>query len=107
MKSNRRMILSVVWIVLGASLLGSNLAGLLGDYWGGLGGGLGFYDAKHGDDGFFFGPVAVLGFGFTLKDAPLTFGIDYRPMVAFNVGDDFSILDRGFRNLGVTQTYRF
>ena len=40
MKSNRRMILSVVWIVLGASLLGSNLAGLLGDYWGGLGGGL-------------------------------------------------------------------
>ena len=40
MKSNRRMILSVVWIVLGASLLGSNLAGLLSDYWGGLGGGL-------------------------------------------------------------------
>ena len=40
MKSNRRMILSVVWVVLGASLLGSNLAGLLGDYWGGLGGGL-------------------------------------------------------------------
>lgn len=76
-------------------------------FWGGLGGGLGFYDAKHGDDGFFFGPVAVLGFGFTLKDAPLTFGIDYRPMVAFNVGDDFSILDRGFRNLGVTLTYRF
>ena len=51
--------------------------------------------------------MAVLGFGFTLKDAPLTFGIDYRPMVAFNVGDDFSILDRGFRNLGVTLTYRF
>ena len=40
MKSNRRMILSIVWIVLGASLLGANLAGLLGDYWGGLGGGL-------------------------------------------------------------------
>ena len=40
MKSNRRMILSVVWIVLGASLLGCNLAGLLSDYWGGLGGGL-------------------------------------------------------------------
>ena len=40
MKSNRRMILSIVWIVLGASLLGANLAGLLGDYWSGLGGGL-------------------------------------------------------------------
>lgn len=40
MKSNRRMILSIVWIVLGASLLGANLTGLLGDYWGGLGGGL-------------------------------------------------------------------
>ena len=40
MKNNRRMILSIVWIVLGASLLGANLTGLLGDYWGGLGGGL-------------------------------------------------------------------
>ncbi|MCI7727114.1 MAG: hypothetical protein MSH58_08275 [Clostridiales bacterium] len=40
MKSNRRMILSIVWIVLGASLLGANLTGLLGDYWSGLGGGL-------------------------------------------------------------------
>ena len=40
MKSNRRMILSIVWIVLGASQLGANLTGLLGDYWGGLGGGL-------------------------------------------------------------------
>ena len=40
MKHNRRMILSIVWIVLGASLLGANLTGLLGDYWGGLGGGL-------------------------------------------------------------------
>ena len=40
MKHNRRMILSIVWIVLGASLLGANLAGLLGDYWSGLGGGL-------------------------------------------------------------------
>ena len=40
MKTNRRMILSIVWIVLGASLLGANLAGLLGDYWSGLGGGL-------------------------------------------------------------------
>ena len=40
MKSNRRMILSIVWIVLGTSLLVGNFTGLLGDYWGGLGGGL-------------------------------------------------------------------
>ena len=40
MKSNRRMILSIVWIVLGVSLLVGNLTGLLGDYWGGMGGGL-------------------------------------------------------------------
>ena len=40
MKTNRRMILSIFWVALGAALLGSNLAGLLGDYWGGLGGGL-------------------------------------------------------------------
>ena len=40
MKTNRRMILSIFWVVLGAALLGANLAGLLGDYWGGLGGGL-------------------------------------------------------------------
>ena len=40
MKSNRRMILSIFWVVLGAALLGANLTGLLGDYWGGLGGGL-------------------------------------------------------------------
>lgn len=36
----RRMILSVIWVVLGAVLLGCNLAGLLSDYWGGMGGGL-------------------------------------------------------------------
>ena len=40
MKRNRRMILSIVWIVLGVSLLVGNLTGLLGDYWGGMGGGL-------------------------------------------------------------------
>lgn len=37
---NRRMILGIFWIVLGAALLGCNLAGLLDDYWGGMGGGL-------------------------------------------------------------------
>lgn len=76
-------------------------------FWGGFGAGVGHYDDDHGDDGFFFGPVGTLGFGVTLKDIPLTFGIDYRPMVAFNVGDDLSIIDRGFRNIGVTFTYRF
>ena len=40
MKSNRRMILSIFWVVLGSALIGSNMAGLLDDYWGGLGGGL-------------------------------------------------------------------
>lgn len=40
MKSNRRMILSVVWVVLGAVLIGCNMAGLVDDYWCGLGAGL-------------------------------------------------------------------
>lgn len=76
-------------------------------FWGGFGGGIGFYDCGDNDNGFFFGPAATLGFGFQLKACPLTFGVDYRPMVAFNVGDDFDILDKGFRNIGVTLTYHF
>ncbi|MGM9660082.1 MAG: hypothetical protein ACI3WQ_05750 [Faecousia sp.] len=40
MKNNRRMILSIFWIVLGAVLIGCNLAGLVDDYWSGLGAGL-------------------------------------------------------------------
>lgn len=76
-------------------------------FWGGFGGGIGFYDADDGGDGLFLGPVGTLGFGFTLKDVPLTFGVDYRPMVAVNFGDDFNIIDKGFRNLGITLTYRF
>ena len=40
MKSNRRMMLSIFWVVLGAALIGCNMAGLVDDYWGGLGGGL-------------------------------------------------------------------
>ena len=76
-------------------------------FWGGFGGGIGFYDCCDHHDGMFFGPVGTLGFGFTLKAVPLTFGLDYRPMVAFNVGDDFNIIDRGFRNIGVTLTFRF
>lgn len=74
--------------------------------WGGFGGGIGFYDDEP-DDGMFFGPVGTLGFGFTIKPCPLTFGVEYRPMVAFNVGNDFDIIDRGFRNIGVTLSYRF
>lgn len=70
--------------------------------WGGFGGGLGSYS-----DNFFFGPVGTLGFGFTLKACPLTMGLDYRPMVAFNCGDDFSVIDCGFRNVGLSVTYRF
>ena len=38
MKS-RRMILSIFWIVLGTALFGSSMAGLIGDYWSGMGGG--------------------------------------------------------------------
>lgn len=75
-------------------------------FWGGFGAGVGFYD--HEDhDGFMLGPVGTLGFGFTLKSVPLTFGLDYRPMVAIVVGDHSDIVDAGFRNIGFTMTYRF
>lgn len=76
-------------------------------FWGGFGGGVGFYDRGDDHAGMFFGPVGTLGFGFTLQCCPLTLGVDYRPMVAFNTGNDFSIIDRGFRNIGLTLTYRF
>lgn len=75
-------------------------------FWGGFGGGLGFYD--HDEySGMFLGPAGTLGFGFTLKVCPLTVGIDYRPMIAIQLGEDSGINDRGFRNLGLTVTYRF
>lgn len=51
--------------------------------------------------------MGTLGFGFTLKDVPLTLGVDYRPMVAINFGHGDALIDRGFRNIGVTLTYRF
>lgn len=76
-------------------------------FWGGFGAGLGYYDDDSHKDGMFFGPVGTLGFGFTPKDIPLTIGLDYRPMVAFNVGNDFKIINSGFKNIGVTLTYRF
>ncbi len=77
-------------------------------FWGGFGGGVGIFDAG-GDSKaeLFLGPVGVLGFGFTPKLIPLTIGVDYRPMIALNVGDSFRIIDAGFRNFGVTMTYRF
>ena len=53
------------------------------------------------------GPVGTIGFGFTLKAAPLTFGLDYRPMVAIALGHDSGLVDHGFFNIGVTMTYRF
>lgn len=76
-------------------------------FWGGFGGGVGFYDGDHDDDGFFLGPVGTLGFGFTLKDIPLTLGLDYRPMVAINFGDNFGLINSGFKNVGLSLTYRF
>ncbi len=76
-------------------------------FWGGFGAGVGFYDVDGGDDGLFLGPVGTLGFGFTLRDIPLTIGVDYRPMIALNVGDNFKLIDSGFKNLGLSLTYRF
>lgn len=75
-------------------------------FWGGLGAGVGFIDTPH-DNGLMLGPVGTMGFGFTVKDLPLTIGIDYRPMLAFVVGDNSGIASSGFKNLGVTMTYRF
>lgn len=73
----------------------------------GVGGGFGYYDDDGPDyDDFFLGPVGMLGFGFTLRSCPLTVAVDYRPMVAFAPGDG-SVIGRGFRNIGLTITYRF
>ena len=75
-------------------------------FWGGFGAGLGYYDCDDDDcSGLIVGPVGTLGFGFTLKAVPLSLGIDYRPMVAFVAGEGLE--DKGFRNLGLTLTYRF
>ena len=38
--SNRRMVLSIFWVVLGAVLIGCNMAGVVDDYWCGMGAGL-------------------------------------------------------------------
>lgn len=74
--------------------------------WGGIGAGVGFFDDDE-DNQVMLGPVGTLGFGCTLRNCPLSFGVDYRPMVAFILGGDTDIEDRGFRNIGFTLTYRF
>ena len=75
-------------------------------FWGGFGAGVGFENEDH-DDSFMLGPVGNLGFGFTLKCCPLSMALDYRPMVAFAVGDHSGLIDKGFRNIGLSLTYRF
>lgn len=70
--------------------------------WGGIGGGVGIYDG-----GALFGPVGTIGFGFTPKEVPLTVGVDYRPMLAFVADDGLDVIKAGFRNIGLTVTYRF
>lgn len=75
--------------------------------WGGVGAGFGAYDFGDSCDGLFLGPVGTFGFGFTLRSCPLSVGLDYRPMVAFNLGDGDTIIKEGFRNVGLTLTYRF
>jgi len=75
-------------------------------FWGGFGAGIGYYDYD-GDSGLFLGPEGTVGFGFTLKVCPLTVGLDYRPMVAIQIGGNSGICDMGFRNIGLTATYRF
>ena len=70
-------------------------------FWGGAGAGVGICN------NFMVGPVGTLGFGFTLKDAPLTVGVDYRPWVALTLGNDSGLNSVGFRNIGLTLTYRF
>lgn len=75
-------------------------------FWAGFGGGVGFYDYDH-NSGALLGPVGVMGFGFTVREVPLTVGIDYRPMIAMQLGDDSGLNAVGFRNIGLTLTYRF
>ena len=75
-------------------------------FWGGYGVGVGVYD-DHDNTDLFLGPVGTLGFGLTFTDVPITLGVDYRPMVALNLGDGCRILNQGFHNIGLTLTYRF
>ncbi len=74
--------------------------------WGGVGGAVGGL-SNHDHEGFLFGPTADLGFGITFKGAPVTLGLDYRPIIAIVVGNDSGIVTQGFWNFGLTATYRF
>ena len=74
--------------------------------WGGVGGAVGGLSCPD-YDGFLFGPAADLGFGITFKGAPVTLGVDYRPIVAFVVGGNSGVVTQGFWNFGLTLTYRF
>ena len=40
MKYGKKIYLSIFWMVLGAALIGCNMAGLVGEIWSGMGGGL-------------------------------------------------------------------
>lgn len=74
--------------------------------WGGVGGAVGGLSCPD-YDGFLFGPAADLGFGITFRGAPVTLGLDYRPVVAFVVGGNSGVVTQGFWNFGLTLTYRF
>ena len=45
--------------------------------------------------------------GITFRGAPVTLGLDYRPVVAFVVGGNSGVVTQGFWNFGLTLTYRF
>jgi hypothetical protein len=70
--------------------------------WGGVGAGLGAFHKA-----FILGPVGQLGFGFTLKAAPVTIGVNYRPMITFGFGGDKHFHANGFYNGGLSVVYRF
>lgn len=72
----------------------------------GVGGAFG-YTTYRDYDGVFAGVVGTIGFGVTLKPAPLTFAVDYRPMIALALGNHSGILTPGFWNIGLSMTYRF
>lgn len=75
--------------------------------WGGAGAGIGCYSPSGDDSDLFLGPAGTVGFGFTLNSCPLTFGVDYRPMLCLKVTDGLKVDGHGFHNLGLTLTYRF
>lgn len=71
MKSERRIILSVTWILVGAVLIGLSLAGVLDDFWSGMGSGF-----------FILGIIQVLRY-FRFKNNEA-----YREKVETEIGDE-------------------